>query len=707
MRGDINGTGKVGTKDDLMNSVYFATKVDTANPDSWACDINGNGTIDGTDMQALYIGSLYSIPFIADYYNNWTYHKVDDLTGYWTVEIAINGLKATSDAIVNISNDEGIFYKSELSDGAIRFYATRPPIAEVPATITFKSGTGVITTSYESAKFHASTHSKNGADPITPESIGALSLSGGTMTGPLVLSGDPAEDLEAATKQYVDNHMAYESGLPAKPSTPIADGQEIPYTWEQINAITLAGKAQEYFSLGATKLVNLSTAVLGANAATMMVIGFNQDGENTTTFQTKGTLPIITAFGDNAMWIGSTARTQCQNFYNACEAKSFIKTVSKGTSSNLSASHSDPAVYNDETVWIPSETEMGLDNYSNLTKSNSTTSNSECTKGHNAGYNYYISNATRIKYQMNANGVLTTSAGQYWERSRTSNIALTVCIVASNGVAGYDYYNDSNNDSYGHGLAPAFVIGNGTFSAKITQDGEDITDKVKELIISDTVLYTTQSLMPAQQTQARANINAAPGGYGLGGGAKVLTASDNLNTIWQAGWYAWDAAPQNAPTINGSLIAYSSMIVLNKGGDYNRHQIVYTFEGYELHRYYNGNQNTWGEWEWVNPPMRLGIEFRTTERYLDKSVYAKLIDCGTIPAQGTYKTLAFSSDEPGVIVSVIAYSGMRGTTLPYYDTNGTRYSIAGNGNSIVIWNYSEPSLDTGVYALVKYTKKTG
>lgn len=208
MRGDINGTGKVGTKDDLMNSVYFATKVDTANPDSWACDINGNGTIDGTDMQALYIGSLYSIPFIADYYNNWTYHKVDDLTGYWTVEIAINGLKATSDAIVNISNDEGIFYKSELSDGIIRFYATRPPIAEVHATITFKSGTGVITTSYESAKFHASTHSKDGADPITPESIGALSLSGGTMTGPLVLSDDPAEDLEAATKQYVDNHTS-------------------------------------------------------------------------------------------------------------------------------------------------------------------------------------------------------------------------------------------------------------------------------------------------------------------------------------------------------------------------------------------------------------------------------------------------------------------------------------------------------------------
>lgn len=117
---------------------------------------------------------LTSTPTFADYYTNWTYHKVDDLTGYWTAEVAINGLKATSDAIVNISNDEGIFYKSELSDGAIRFYATRPPIAEVPATITFKPGTGVITISYESAKFHAATHSKDGADPITPTAIGAV-----------------------------------------------------------------------------------------------------------------------------------------------------------------------------------------------------------------------------------------------------------------------------------------------------------------------------------------------------------------------------------------------------------------------------------------------------------------------------------------------------------------------------------------------------
>lgn len=214
MRGDIDGDGKITQNDRNRINEHLGGTITLTGADLWCAKVTGNNEISVSDLVQLmqYLegktNNLTGIPTFADYYNNWTYHKVDDLTGYWTAEIAINGLKTTSDAIVNIGNDEGIFYKSELSDGAIHFYATRPPIAEVSATITFKSGTGVITTSYESAKFHAATHSKDGADPITPESIGALSLSGGTMTGPLTLSGDPTGDLEATTKQYVDNHTS-------------------------------------------------------------------------------------------------------------------------------------------------------------------------------------------------------------------------------------------------------------------------------------------------------------------------------------------------------------------------------------------------------------------------------------------------------------------------------------------------------------------
>ena len=220
------------------------------------------------------------------------------------------------------------------------------------------------------------------------------------------------------------------------------------------NWVANASSSERAACVGKKKLVSLSTAVLGANAATMICIGADQDGSKTLTFQTAGLLPNTTVFGSDAVWIGSTARAQCQNFYNYCSAKASIKTISKGTCPDCVSGQNGTATYNNETVWIPSETEMGFDDmYSSLTKKNSTTSNSECTKGYNAAYSYYTSNTTRVKYTMNANGSLTTNSGWYWERSRRYINSNYVCVVYSDGSANDDYY--SNYDY----LAPAFVIG--------------------------------------------------------------------------------------------------------------------------------------------------------------------------------------------------------------------------------------------------------
>lgn len=220
------------------------------------------------------------------------------------------------------------------------------------------------------------------------------------------------------------------------------------------NWVANASSSERAACVGKKKLVSLSTAVLGANAAIMICIGADQDGSKTLTFQTAGLLPNTTVFGSDAVWIGSTARAQCQNFYNYCSAKASIKTISKGTCPDCVSGQNGTATYNNETVWIPSETEMGFDDmYSSLTKKNSTASNSECTKGYNAAYSYYTSNTTRVKYTMNANGSLTTNSGWYWERSRGYNYSGRVCFVAGDGSA---YYGDCDYNGY---LAPAFVIG--------------------------------------------------------------------------------------------------------------------------------------------------------------------------------------------------------------------------------------------------------
>ena len=202
--------------------------------------------------------------------------------------------------------------------------------------------------------------------------------------------------------------------------------------------------------LGTTKSVTLSSAVLGTTTHLIRVIGVDQDANNTVTFQTKNCLSQYTTFGDNAMWIGSTARSLCQNYYNAFPGKTAIKTVSKGTCPDYGNRNQD-VTYNNETVFLLSEREFGLDSYSPLSTSNSTTSRAECTQGKNFAYSYYTSNATRVMYLGDTS---TNSYGYPWERSRLYDNSDGVCDVYYDGSAGSNYYSNS------YGLAPAFVIGN-------------------------------------------------------------------------------------------------------------------------------------------------------------------------------------------------------------------------------------------------------
>lgn len=221
---------------------------------------------------------------------------------------------------------------------------------------------------------------------------------------------------------------------------------------------------------------------------------------------------------------------------------------------------------------------------------------------------------------------------------------------------------DTNNAKYWAEHAEA--VAGGDFATKseaqgyVTAHNENVeAHHDLRVAVAGSVRYdAAQSLSDAQKAQARGNINSAPGGYGLGGGSKVLTPDDDLNNIWEDGSYAWDGAPKNAPTVGGSLIPYCSMQVINKGSSYNMHQIVQTFEGYEIRRYYDGAKKTWSEWAWTNPPMMEGIEYRTTEFYLGKPVYTKIKQFDNLSTIQMYS--------PGG--SIIRFSGE--TQWPYDDS---------------------------------------
>lgn len=215
----------------------------------------------------------------------------------------------------------------------------------------------------------------------------------------------------------------------------------------------------------------------------------------------------------------------------------------------------------------------------------------------------------------------------------------------------------------------------------------------------DAVLYTPQNLTDEQKAQARGNINAAPGGFGLGGAAKWLTSNDDLNDIWQSGNYAWGHAsvPKNAP--NTGLLADVFLMHVwgyNPQGLYQ--EIVPITDG-QTNNSANNNKlvrsryNTAARaWEWINPPMLLGTEYRTTERYLGKPVYCKVVDCGAVPDANTNKTVDFA--DPG-ISRIISWTGnvdVGGNTfaLPYQEVGRE----GGNATIYVFVNYAGITLRT-------------
>ena len=126
---------------------------------------------------------------------------------------------------------------------------------------------------------------------------------------------------------------------------------------------------------------------------------------------------------------------------------------------------------------------------------------------------------------------------------------------------------------------------------------------------------------------ARANLGAAPAGYGLGGDGVGVS---DANTAVNNGWYYTGESTANLPNWDGAQ--YATLFVERRAGRvFQTLKTSFTYPYVELTRMSKDGGATWSEWEYVNPPMLLGKEYRTTERYNGKPVYAKVVDIGGMP----------------------------------------------------------------------------
>lgn len=227
-----------------------------------------------------------------------------------------------------------------------------------------------------------------------------------------------------------------------------------------------------------------------------------------------------------------------------------------------------------------------------------------------------------------------------------------------------------------------------------------VTEEQKTAWNSSVRYDAPQSLTDAQKTQARGNIDAAPGGFGLGG-VLVVDAPENSEGF----------ADANLITATGFYRAVRN--VLYGGWHYIIHLNYDSATALQLAAYVSGEVygarekrlNVWGDWEHTNPPMKLGVEYRTTERYLGKPVYYKIVDCGQIANNKQVKHGIVNMRD------CISFQGLRGSMpMPSISNNNLSdpwsYYVADVDRTKITLACGTSAAGDTCHVMLKYTKTT-
>lgn len=219
-----------------------------------------------------------------------------------------------------------------------------------------------------------------------------------------------------------------------------------------------------------------------------------------------------------------------------------------------------------------------------------------------------------------------------------------------------------------------------------------------------------QSLTDVQKTQARGNIGAAPSGYGYGETisrighdnitdaefVEMLEAKLSTMDYDSAAQVTWEDHPLFDGTIRVGTLWKSGT------GEY----AALTGDGYASTSLTRVKVNgVWQPFEWVNPPMDLGVEYRTTERYLGKPVYVKVVDCGLIADN---KAVAHGISNMNICLSVIGVrAGFPMPNIYNHSLNDpwTCYVVAIDTTNITLACGSS-SAGANCHVTLKYTKTT-
>ena len=230
------------------------------------------------------------------------------------------------------------------------------------------------------------------------------------------------------------------------------------------------------------------------------------------------------------------------------------------------------------------------------------------------------------------------------------------------------------------------------------QHDDDIADVTQQLYdtrleFEERIELEVKQIQSSLDSLDASQIGAAPAGYGLG---ETSAKANN----WNAGyWNMFARSNQNSP--DGKW--WYGLVCREQTNTGTTTEIAFSVDAgstvLEARRSRNAGSN-WGEWEYVNPPMLDGVEYRTTERYNGKAVYAKLTEI-------EYDGLHPIEQEIASGVSCVVDARVtkhEGDNISNIVTTGWYLHSYGGGNLVFNSDYSTNSPTTFI-VLAKYTKE--
>ena len=210
-----------------------------------------------------------------------------------------------------------------------------------------------------------------------------------------------------------------------------------------------------------------------------------------------------------------------------------------------------------------------------------------------------------------------------------------------------------------------------------------------------TRLYDGSNWTPKWQD----SFDFAPSGYGLG--ETLGKYCTDCFSIDKGGLYYVDANTANIPegVIRGVVLA-----MITKA-DTTKEPILMLISGANVaFSYYSSYAGSYQPWGWMNPPMALGVEYRTTERHNGYVVYTKLIKVGAGPSsQATPRYFAHKIPLTQAIRTA-AYTGKNGDTLHMWNGQSGSQVNAYTTSTYIILSSSYDASKQEYYAQVWYTK---